>query len=146
MGGRPAPDPYSERTAIRGLVFVSLPAYGFLGKAPAFPFAEDSDVDRKLELKLWRELWKSPQACGWIDQPWRWHTLAEYCRISTVIRVNPVASLVAQLHRYRDQLGLTPSGLRDNLWTIDYSRSVPPGDEPVAPPVVQRRRSRDFQG
>ena len=54
MGGRPAPDPYSERTAIRGLVFVSLPAYGFLGKAPAFPFAEDSEAGSSGECNTLR--------------------------------------------------------------------------------------------
>ncbi|WP_182354215.1 hypothetical protein [Flaviflexus huanghaiensis] len=35
------------------------------------------------------------------------------------------AALIGQLHRYRDQLGLTPGGMRDNGWTFGRSTEPP---------------------
>ena len=56
----------------------------------------------------------------WISQPWRWPIVAEYCRLKAIIELSPAATaaLISQLHRYRDQLGLTPAGLKENGWRI----------------------------
>ena len=51
------------------------------------------------------------------------------------------AALVAQLHRFRDQLGLTPAGLRDNGWRI---ADAPVELRPVVEDRPQRRRSREL--
>lgn len=140
----PAADPKSGRSERRGYTLTSLPFEGFEGEAPAFPlepiqlFSEYWDGEgrdrtkvrefdtagtesfRDREAQVWAEAWRTPQACAWSMQSWRWPIVAEYCRLKTVVELDPSASaaLVGQLHRYRDQIGLTPAGLRENGWAI----------------------------
>lgn len=136
----PQADPNSGRSDARGFVLTALPSEGYKRKAPAFPlprilrwnvFYENKvkkrEVDegatdgfRERELAIWAEAWKTPQACAWSMESWRWPVLAEYCRLKTVIEQEPEANaaLVGQLHRFRDQLGLTPAGMKENGWAI----------------------------
>ena len=148
----PPADPNSERSERRGYTLTALPSEGYDGEVPEFPlprivrfndFYEDgkkrresdagaTDTFRDRELEVWAESWRSPQACAWSEESWRWPTVAEFCRLKTVVEMEPDANaaLVAQLHRFRDQIGLTPAGLRDNGWAIAR-------DE-----VTQRRQQR----
>jgi hypothetical protein len=137
----PPADPASIRSAQRGLVLTALPSEGYAGEVPAFPlprivrwvdiFFEDgkkhresdssaTSAFRERELEVWAEQWRTPQACAWARESWRWATIAEFCRLKTVVEIEPDAnaSLVAQLHRFRDQIGLTPAGLKENGWAI----------------------------
>src|SRR5690349_13469823 len=129
----PQADPKSLRSAERGIVLTALPSEGFKGKAPEFPLPrivrfydvfEDgkkrresdsgaTEYFRDRELEVWNECWRTPQAAAWSLESWRWPTIAEFCRLKTVVELEPDAnaSLVAQLHRFRDQIGLTPAGL-----------------------------------
>lgn len=143
----PGQDPKSLRSAKRlgqGVVVTALPREGRRGRTPAFPLPR-LDLDdapgpnepglfelrgrgpspqtlafRKRELAVWAEHWRMPQACVWESEPWRWPSLAEMCRLKVAIELNPrrSAALVAQLHRYRDQLGLTPAGMKQLGWAI----------------------------
>lgn len=132
----PGKNPTSRTSERQGYVLTALPNEGYRGRAPAFPLPKidrmtataegrvvnktASDRFRKRELQVWREHWKTPQACAWSLETWRWHAVAEFCRLKTVVELEPDAnaSLVAQLHRFRDQIGLTPAGLRENGWAI----------------------------
>lgn len=140
----PPADPKSLRSAERGISLTALPAGGFTGEAPEFPlqpiqlfleYFEGSGRDRtkvkefdgggtegfrEREAAIWAEAWRTPQACAWSLESWRWPVVAEYCRLKAVVEHDPSASaaLVAQLHRYRDQIGLTPAGLKENGWAI----------------------------
>jgi hypothetical protein len=46
--------------------------------------------------------------------------VAEYVRLKVTVELDPGsnAALVGQLHRYREQIGLTPAGLRLNGWQV----------------------------
>lgn len=136
----PRADPTSGRSDARGFVLTALPSEGYKQKAPAFPLPRiirwnvfyvdkvkhrevdqgETDGFRERELEVWVEAWKTPQACAWSMESWRWPILAEYCRLKTVIEAEPDsnAALVGQLHRFRDQLGLTPAGMKENGWAI----------------------------
>lgn len=140
----PQPDPTSGRSERRGYKLEALPNEGYQGPVPAFPlepivlfteYWEGSGSDREKhidrdelgtesfrdrEAQVWAEAWTTPQACAWSMESWRWPVVAEYCRLKTVIELDPSASaaLVGQLHRYRDQIGLTPAGMRENGWSI----------------------------
>lgn len=136
----PAPDPNSGRSDRRGYKLTALPSEGYQGEVPAFPlprmivmttvFEEKSrhevpDVDQtavlaEREAEVWAEAWATPQACAWSMQSWRWPIVAEFCRLKTIVEMNPGANaqLVNQLHRYRDQIGLSPAGLTGNGWAI----------------------------
>ena len=125
--GRPA-DPNSGRSDRRGLSFNALPNEGYQGEVPNFP----KPVQDQRVVDLWNEAWSTPQAAAWAMEPWRWPIVAEYCNIAFLVEVEASAALIAQLHRYRDQLGLTPAGMRDNGWAIAHSKFVPANDDEEA--------------
>jgi hypothetical protein len=139
---------------------LKLPAEGYQGGAPkTFPLPRmqrsktvgsgkdrevvhdrtTSDKLRSRELAVWREVWGTPQATAWAKPRWQWlwPTIAEYCRLKTVVEAEPDANaaLVAQLHRYRDQIGLTKAGMRELGWDIAedevaQQRDERPSEEP----------------
>lgn len=134
----PKADPNSGRSDRRGYKVDSLPAEGFTGRVPAYPLdrwdfvttdAEGeivideklSKAFRKREIALWRELWRTPQACAWIleENHWRHRIVANYCRLSVRCEAPTApASAIAQLHRFADQIGLTTAGLSEMGWRI----------------------------
>lgn len=166
----PPPDPRSRTSERKGYTLTALPSEGYSDEAPAFPLPRtlrkvweqqdgaryqridegETDAFRDRELQVWADAWRTPQACAWSMEPWRWMVVAEYCRLKTVVEREPDAnaSLVAQLHRYRDQIGLTPAGLRENGWSIAKDEvgakraEKSEETEPEAPPVARVRRLR----
>jgi hypothetical protein len=165
----PGADPNSGRSEQRGIVLTALPSEGRQGRVPAFPLPkivrwkfEDgkrvpdktgSTSFRRREMDVWRAHWKMPQACAWELEPWRWPTIAEFCRLKTVVEMEPDAnaSLVAQLHRFRDQIGLTPAGLRENGWAIARNQvgeqaAKKAAAKPAAKKAAPARRLRSIDG
>ena len=123
----PPKDPKSGRSERLGFKLTALPSKGYLEKAPKFPLPRMPRATeaitrryRAREIQLWEQSWTTPQAHAWAMEAWRHEVVAEYCRLKTVVEMEPDAnaSLVSQLHRYRDQIGLTPAGLRENGWAI----------------------------
>ncbi len=157
----PQPDPTSLRSGERGIVLTALPSEGRPGRAPAFPLPKINRVKvvdgariidrtattafRRRELEVWAECWKMPQACAWELEAWRMPTVAEFCRLKTVVELEPDAnaSLVAQLHRYRDQIGLTPAGLKENGWAIAKNEVAAKKAEKKATVEPERTSARD---
>ena len=125
----PQPDPLSGRSEARGLKFDQLPAEGFQGEAPEFslPCATDR------ELEVWGALWRTPQAAAWAREPWRIHAVEMYTRYKVrAEEPDSPASLVAGLIRFKDQIGLTPAGLRENGWAIIRDEVGPKRQERAA--------------
>lgn len=135
----PGHDPNSLRTAERGLVLTALPNGGYDGEVPGFPLPrrvvlrwefEDKrkfqvpDLDQtadvaERERELWAFLWSTPQACAWAREPWRLHTIAMYVRTFVVCEgSDATAADKGSLHRFADQIGLTPAGLKENGWAV----------------------------
>lgn len=135
----PPPDPNSGRSETRGLVFTALPAEGYQGKIPEFPLPKmrmhqwiqedkrrwrefDPDATeafREREVQLWEIAWSYPQACVWALHPWRWTAVAQWVRTSVVCEGDEAtAADKGSLHRFADQIGLTPAGLKENGWQI----------------------------
>lgn len=108
------PDPGSARSASRDFGYVALPSEGYQGEVPEFP----KPVQHDRVVDLWNEAWATPQAAVWAAEPWRWPIIAEYCNIAFLVEAEASAALIGQLHRYRDQLGLTPAGLVENGWEL----------------------------
>lgn len=165
----PPVDPSSGRSDRRGLKFLMLPAEGNAdGPAADFPLPRiqryatsgtgrdretvydrtASDKLRKRELQIWREVWSTPQAKAWAMPRWRWlwPTIGEYCRLKALVEAAPDANaaLVAQLHRYRDQVGLTQAGMRELGWDIAEDALAAWRQErdetPAAGPAPERTR------
>ena len=111
----PAPDPLSGRSDRRGLSLTALPAAGYDGEVPEFPLPRPV----KRERDLWAWVWRTPQAHAWSAEPWRWHSVAMWARLSAKCETKD-ASASDQTARLRmeDNIGLSAAGLKLNGWTI----------------------------
>jgi hypothetical protein len=159
----PQPDPGSLKSARRGYVLTALPYAGYDGDVPDFPlprivvwweYFEDKqkirEVDeaattarRERELELWRWVWGTPQACAWSMEPWRWHTVAMWVRTSALCESSDAtAADKNSLHRFADQIGLTPAGLKENGWRIAEDTAAKPAAAPT-PTIPTRRPARE---
>lgn len=123
----PPKDPSSARSEKTGFSLTALPSEGFKGAVPAFPLPKTArggvrptDSFRKRETEIWRQIWKTPQACAWKREPYRWPTIGEFCRIKAAVELDPDsnAALLSRLREYRNEIGLSPDGLRANGWGI----------------------------
>ncbi|MFW6091099.1 MAG: hypothetical protein ACODAF_04440 [Actinomycetota bacterium] len=111
----PAPDPRSGRSERRRIGFRLLPPEGYQGRAPRFPLPNAGNRERR----VWRELWKTPQACAWAEEPWRWRTIAMYVRWSVRAEAEDApAATAVHAERLADRIGLSKPGLRENGWEI----------------------------
>ena len=135
----PRPDPNSLRSARRGLSLTALPAEGYDGDAPKFPLPpllvhdvwfesrvrrreldqDATDARYERELELWAALWRTPQAVAWAREPWRSQAVAMYVRTMALCESgSATAADRNSLHRFADQIGMTPAGLVENGWKI----------------------------
>jgi hypothetical protein len=114
----PRPDPTSGRSERRGIRFDALPAEGHTGEAPEFPLPVMGGAGPR-ELELWAWAWRTPQAAAWSTQPWRWHAVAMWVRTAVICEgEGATAADKNSLHRFADQIGLSPAGLKENGWKI----------------------------
>lgn len=156
----PQPDPNSARSDRRGIKLTSLPATGYDGQVPDWPLPSrtvyyfDEDKARRIdeaateavddrERELWEWAWSTPQAWAW-SQPsesWRVMTVAMWVRTFVLCESSEAtAADKGSLHRFADQIGLTPAGLRENGWAIATDEVGAKAAEKAAP---ARRSSRD---
>ena len=113
----PAADPASGRSDRRGFSLTALPAEGYDGPVPDFPLLSPSER----ELDVWAEAWRSPQACAWAmpSESWRQRTVALWVRTSVRCEdPEAPASLLGQVHRFADQIGMTTAGLAEMGWQV----------------------------
>lgn len=138
----PKPDPNSGRSDRRGYSLTALPAEGYRGTVPDFPLPSASER----ELELWETVWRTPQACAWSLQSerWRLRSVAMWCRLSVRCEdPEAPASLLAQLHRFADQVGLTTAGLAEMGWRVAVDEVAEKATaKKVAPSAPQPRRLR----
>lgn len=124
----PPPDPNSLRSDKRGLSFRHLPHDGYVGEPPEWPLPDFSER----EIEVWRTAWTYPQAAAWAVEPWRWLAIALWVRTFVVCEgPNATAADKGSLHRFADQIGLTPAGLKENGWLVAPADDQP--DEEAAP-------------
>lgn len=111
----PQPDEASGRSDHRGLKLTALPSEGYDGTPPKFPLGRP----KVREQELWQWAWSTPQACAWEREPWRWHSVAMWVRTAVVCEGSKATAADKNaLHRFADQIGLTPAGLKENGWKI----------------------------
>jgi hypothetical protein len=142
----------------------ALPSEGYTDTPPSFPlpqipvyweYFQDKVKVRELddkatkarrarELALWKWAWQTPQACAWSREPWRWYAVAMWVRTSALCEsADATAADKNSLHRFADQIGLTPAGLRENGWKIAVDQVAVKRDEAQTPPVSVRPLARD---
>lgn len=149
----PQPDPLSGRSEARGLKFDQLPAEGYDGEAPDFPLMprsvmrwehedkrryqvvddEATEMVAERERELWEWAWGTPQAAAWSRESWRWQAVAMWVRTSVICESSEsTAADKGAVHRFADQIGLTPAGLRENGWAIIRDEVGPKRQERAA--------------
>jgi len=137
----PPPVASSGRSDRRGLTFTALPASGYDGEVPEWPLPErtawlafvedgvkcrerDGEATRAIarrEAELWAWAWRTPQAWAWAQpsEAWRLHTIAMWVRTYVLCESSEASAAdKGSLHRFADQIGLTPAGLKENGWAI----------------------------
>ena len=113
----PTADPNSGRSDRRGYSLTALPASGYDGPVPDWPLPAQSER----ESEVWESAWRTPQAWAWSrpSESWRTRTVAMWVRLSVRCEdPEAPASLLAQLHRFADQIGMTTAGLAEMGWKV----------------------------
>jgi len=148
----PKADETSGRSDARGFSLTALPAEGYKGRAPAWPLPKSTiRAVAAREQKVWTEAWKTPQAAAWAQpsERWRIRTVALWVRL-TVRCEDPEApaSLLAQLHRFADQIGMTTAGLAEMGWkvAVDDVAKARARKSAEAKPAPRQRRLRSVDG
>lgn len=137
----PAKDPSSERSKRAGFKPTALPNQGHDGPPPPFPLMsfvvrrwefedkrrfqvtdqEATDAFAEREQDLWDWAWATPQAAAWARESWRWLAVAMWVRTSVVCESSDATAADKNaLHRFGDQIGLTPAGMAQNGWAIAH--------------------------
>lgn len=161
----PQADPSSLKSAKRGVLLSALPSEGFRGKVPPYPLPrvlvydiwfQDKERHKELddaatearaerELALWTWAWRTPQAAAWSTEPWRWQTVAMWVRTMVICEsADATAADKNSLHRFADQIGLTPAGLKENGWKIAVDQvAAKRAEKDPAPAGPARPLARD---
>lgn len=166
----PPKDPNSARSDSLGVKFSALPAEGFTGTPPKFPLpkrtiwneyvvgdgkdrtkvrehddgATESTWER--ELSLWAWAWSTPQACAWAkpSESWRLYSIAMWVRTFVICEsVEATAADKGSLHRFADDIGLSPAGLRQNGWAIAHDEVAEKRADQAATETTKPKSSRD---
>ena len=149
----PPADPNSGRSDRRGFKLTALPSGGYEGEVPAFPLMpfrvmrweyedkrryqvldiEATEAFREREVELWEQAWRYPQACAWSMESWRWNAVAMWVRTQVVCESSEAtAADKGAIHRFADQIGMTPAGLKENGWAIALDELGPKTAERAA--------------
>lgn len=132
----PKPDPNSLNAQRRAPLRV-LPTEPIDQPAPAIPIPDPTPR----EVALWELAWASPQAWAWIDEPWRWQTVALWVRRTALAESSEAnASDINAVIRLADQIGMTPAGLKENGWAIGSAPKAP--SQAAAEPRTASARDR----
>lgn len=137
----PAPDPESLTSERRGYSLQTLPAEGYSGPVPDFPLPGASER----EFEVWEWAWSTPQAAAWAlpSEEWRQRTVALWVRTSVRAEDPEVsASVLAQVHRFADQIGLTTAGLAEMGWRVAVDETAKARDVKPVKQVAGSSRDR----
>jgi hypothetical protein len=102
--------------------WVDLPAGGFAGEIPDFPLPDALS----LEVDLWAELWRKPQAAAWDSLGLKFQVAAyvrAYLKATALEAVNGWSTVVLRMEA---ELGLNVPGMRANGWRISGGPTTAP--------------------
>lgn len=133
----PPRDPGSGRSDARGFKLTALPA-SYAGPVPVWPFPTFSER----ELEVWEATWRLPQANAWSlpSESWRVRSVCMWVRLSVRCEdPDASASLLGQLHRFADQIGMTTAGLAEMGWAVATDEVAARAVDRVPAARVERR-------
>ena len=101
----------SARAEAAGYKLTELPAEGYAGPVPEWPLIPAAT---ETEQAYWERAWRTPQACIWARQEWRWLVpdVARWVRLTVRCdEPDAPATLLARLPTASDNIGMTAAGL-----------------------------------
>lgn len=114
-GTGPAPNPGSRRqSGNQAHTWLDLPAEGYQGEIPDWPFAEQSDA----EAQMWARYWRKPQAAAWarmqlVDE------IALYVRVFLMAaQGDGDVKAMTEARQCGERLGLNPTAMLKNRWRV----------------------------
>lgn len=120
----PTKDPSSRTSAREGFLLTALPAAGYRKRPPGLTRYIPRPTAR--QKAIWVELWKTPQACAWSQDQWRWPTVAILCRLMARAEdPDAPAAIYSELAKLQTRLGLSEEGLRYLGWQIKHDEVTP---------------------
>lgn len=88
-------------------------------RAPKWPLPSNGLEElHPRELALWKQLWAQGQAPMWLINKQE-HSVAVYVRLLAIVEISAgvnSSSILAELRRQREDLGLSQAGLARNKW------------------------------
>lgn len=137
----PPADPNSARSERRADGWTTLPAEGYQGRVPTFPLEEPLASEKK----LWRLLWRKPQAIMWQRNGLTFQVAAYVRAFLEANQRSAPASLKTAVLRMEDTLGISTVGLNALRWRIAADELASKRTEPAAeaeerPAPVRRLR------
>lgn len=141
-GSGPPPNPTSRRQAgNQANTWTDLPAAGYTGPVPEWPFVGSKDR----ELEVWERIWRTPQAAAWITLGWTFD-IALYVRWQVAASESEDSSLTEALkagneaRQWSDRLGLNPTAMLKNRWRVRADEVAEKRTEKTAAKTSVRRR------
>lgn len=129
-GSGPAPSPTSRRqTGNQAHTWTDLPAEGYQGDIPEWPFLFQSDR----ASAEWDRIWRTPQAAEWATRGWfvevamyvRWLEAADDAELS----LSQSLKVSAELRQYSDLLFLTRTSMLKNRVRVRADELAPKREE-----------------
>lgn len=115
----PAKSPTSRTSEREGYVLTALPSEGYRKRAPGLTQYIPRPTTR--QKAIWAELWRTPQACAWSQERWRWPSVAILCRLMARAEdPDAPAAIFGELAKMQTRLGLSEEGLRFLGWQIKH--------------------------
>lgn len=112
----PAPVEGSRNSERKGYSLSALPPEGYAGEVPdLLTFLPDATARH---LTIWAQLWTTPQACAWSEQPYRWPVVADL--VMWMVRAqaeDASAAMGTIIRQLRDDCGLSLDG-KTQGWKI----------------------------
>lgn len=133
----PAPVEGSRDSDRKGFSLTALPPSGYDGDVPDLLGYLPDATQRHLDI--WAQLWTTPQACAWSEQPYRWPVVADLVMWMVRAQVEDApASLGTTIRQLRDDCGLALDG-KTQGWKI---AEPPKAEDSPAPSNVTDIKSR----
>jgi hypothetical protein len=114
------PAPSLTRVKSQHSDWLTLPAGGYVGRIPTWPFP-DSSAREKL---IWAKLWRRPQAAAWISLAVWPADVAMFVRLSVAAEEGDLKS-AAEARQWNDRLGLNPDAMLRKRWKISTDEVTP---------------------
>lgn len=130
-----APNPNSRRQATpsQAGLWTDLPAEGFDGEVPEWPFVEAA----ARELEVWAAVWRTPQAVMWARNGWT-SDVALYVRCQ-VRGEGGSLDYAKEARMWSDRLGLNPAAMLKNRWRVRGDEVGTRRSAATAAPAARKR-------